>query len=368
MTSMRLVAGVVAFIACLGIAAPAVAKEKTVWLCKPGLADNPCKPGLDTTVYSPAQEQLRVERVRRERRPEFDCFYVYPTVSDQDTQNADLSKDPEVRSIALYQAARYSEHCRVFAPVYRQVTLSALFSGGFTDANRAVAYASVLSSWKTYMRKYNEGRGVVLIGHSQGTFVLSELVANEIDPKAKLRRQLISALLFGGGVTVEAGGESGGSFEQVKACRSARQLSCVIGFSTFNEPVPENAIFGRAAPGLQTLCTNPAALGGGPGSLSTVFPTEPFAPGTTIGLATEAIGAPRPPAETPFYEFEGAYSGECSTADGASVLQLADAPGAPHLRPVPDSTWGLHLADANIALGNQVELVARQAKRYLKRY
>jgi hypothetical protein len=365
--SRRLVAAAVAILACLGIAAPAAAQEKTVWLCKPGLADNPCKPGLDTTVYSPSQEQLRVEKVRADRRPEFDCFYVYPTVSDQDTQNADLSKDPEVRSIALYQAARYSEHCRVFAPVYRQVTLPELFRNGFNDQNRAIAYAGVLSAWKTYMRKHNEGRGVVLIGHSQGTFMLSQLVANEIDPKPGLRKRLISALLFGGGVTVEAGADSGGSFEHVEACRSPRELSCVIGFSTFNEPVPADSIFGRAPAGLQTLCTNPAALGGGSGSLNTVFPTERFAPGTTIGLATEAVGAPRPPAQTPFYEFQGAYSGECSTADGASVLQLTDAPGAPHLKPVPDSTWGLHLADANIALGNQVDLVARQAKRYLKR-
>ena len=92
-----------------------------------------------------------------------------------------------------------------------------------------------------------------------------------------------------------------------------------------------------------------------------------LAPGTTIGAATEATGVARPPAQTPFYEFEGAYSAECSTADNASVLQLTDAPGSPHLNPVPDSNWGLHLADANIALGNQVELVAGQAKRYLKR-
>ena len=44
--------------------------------------------------------------------------------------NSDLSIDPEERSIALYQAARYSQHCRVFAPMYRQVTLAALFNGG----------------------------------------------------------------------------------------------------------------------------------------------------------------------------------------------------------------------------------------------
>ena len=58
-----------------------------------------------------------------------DCFYVYLTVSDQQTLLATKAKDPEIRSIALYQAARYSQHCRVFAPVYRQVTLAGLLGG-----------------------------------------------------------------------------------------------------------------------------------------------------------------------------------------------------------------------------------------------
>ena len=366
----RLVLGALSAIACLGLLpAGAAAKQKVAWLCKPGLADNPCKPGLGTTVFSPTLEQLEVERVKTPKRPKFDCFYVYPTVSDQETTNADLTVDPELRSIALYQAARYSEHCRVFAPVYRQVTLTALLSeSGFTDEGLAVAYRSVVGAWKRYMRKFNEGRGVVLIGHSQGTGMLSRLVAKKIDPKRKLRKQLISALLLGGGVTVKQGGHAGGSFKHVKACRSPRQIGCVIGFSAYNEPVPADSIFGRAdEPGLETLCANPAALRGGTAPLNTVYPSEPFAPGTTIGLATGAVGSPVMDASTPFYEFRGAYSGTCTRADGANTLQIADAPGAPHLNPIPDATWGLHLADANLALGNQVDLIARQAKRYLRR-
>ena len=63
------------------------------------------------------------------RNPKIDCFYVYPTVSDQKGPNANLHIDPEERSIALYQAARYSQYCRVFAPMYRQITVPALEAG-----------------------------------------------------------------------------------------------------------------------------------------------------------------------------------------------------------------------------------------------
>jgi hypothetical protein len=208
----------------------------------------------------------------------------------------------------------------------------------------------------------------VLISHSQGTLMLSQLVAERIEPRRNVRKRLISALLLGGGVTVEQGEDTGGSFKRIRACRSPRQTGCVMGFSAFNGPVPADSIFGRASePGLETLCTNPAALRGGAAALDTVYPAEPFAPGTTICLGTAAVGIPTVDVSTPFVEFRGAYSGACERADGASVLQITDAPGAPHLNPVPDPTWGLHLADANLALGNQVKLIARQAKQDLKR-
>src|ERR687898_919246 len=196
-----------------GTAAPA---PQPVRLCKPRLADNPCEPSLKTTDLSPTGEQLGIHKVKAARRPKVDCFYVYPTVSDQPTPQANLEIDPVLRSIALYQAARYSEHCRVFAPVYRQITLAGLGltggGGGGTPEMFETAYADVRNAWNNYLKKHNHGRGGVLIGHSQGTFNLTRLVQEEIDPKRKARKKLVSALLLGGNVTVRAGGDAGGDF------------------------------------------------------------------------------------------------------------------------------------------------------------
>ena len=90
-----------------------------------------------------------------------DCFYVYPTVSDQKTPAATKAIDPEVRSIALYQAARYSQLCKVYAPVYRQITLSGIglgaSSGAVTPKMRATAYNDVRDAFRTYLRRYNHG-------------------------------------------------------------------------------------------------------------------------------------------------------------------------------------------------------------------
>jgi len=350
--------------------------DTTVWLCKPGLADDPCTPGLDTTEVSPTGQVLGVEHLDANPSPAVDCFYVYPTVSDDQTANSDLSIDPEERSIALYQAARYSQVCRVFAPMYRQVTVPQLLKGtdSITPKMSEIAYGDVVKAWQTYLKLYNKGRGVVLIGHSQGTFVLRRLIAQRIDKRRPIRRRLVSAILLGGNVLVEKGTDSRGDFKHIPACTSATDVGCVIAFSTFDAPVPPNALFGRPsgplapahAANFDVLCTNPAALGGGSAALDSIVPSAPFAPGTLIGAASTLVGVPLPsaPVTTPWYEARGAYTGECSSADDAHVLQITPVGGAPLLHPVPDATWGLHLVDANIALGNLVSVVQSQIAAY----
>ena len=75
-------AALIGLLALTTAAAAASGKDTTVWLCKPGLADDPCTPGLDTTEVSPTGQALGVEHVEAGLSPQVDCFYVYPTVGD----------------------------------------------------------------------------------------------------------------------------------------------------------------------------------------------------------------------------------------------------------------------------------------------
>src|SRR5882757_291968 len=145
------------------------ASAKPVWLCFPGHHPDPCSPGLSTTVYSPTlTRKLGVQHPKPVAHPGIDCFYVYPTVSGQRSGNANLQIDPADRSIALYQAARYSQYCRVFAPMYRQLTIVAKSNGAFgkptSKPDPAIAYSDIRDAFLTYLRKHNRGRGFVLIG------------------------------------------------------------------------------------------------------------------------------------------------------------------------------------------------------------
>jgi hypothetical protein len=358
----RVLTGAVAVAAMAFAAAPA-AGAKTVWLCKPGQRPNPCTPGLSTTVYSPKLAPLRVVHPRAVKNPAIDCFYVYPTVSDQKTIVANRHIDPVERSIALYQAARYSQYCKVYAPMYRQLTLQGISTSAHpTAAQTAVGLSDVRAAFSSYLRKFNHGRGFVLIGHSQGSFVLRRLIALDVDKKPAVRRKLLSAILLGGNVLVKKGRRIGGDFKHIPGCAAPRQLGCVIAFSTFDQPAPPNSLFGRTTvKGDQVLCTNPAALAGGSGVVDPIFPSRPFAPGSTISLGIKLLNLQQPTPSTVWSEEPGSYSARCSTAGGASVLELTALHGAQVATPSPDPTWGLHLLDANIALGNLVGLVKTEA-------
>ncbi len=72
-----------------------------------------------------------------------------------------------------------------------------------------------------------------------------------------------------------------------------------------------------------------------------------------------------PAASTPWFQAQ-AYTGACDAANDAHVLQISAVAGARRCTPVPDATWGLHLVDANIALGNLTDDVAREAKFWLQ--
>jgi hypothetical protein len=364
-----LVAALAAAVATCGLAAAGPASAKTVWLCKPGQKSDPCSPSLSTTRVTPKGKKLGVDRVKRVKNPKVDCFYVYPTVSDDRAPQADLSIDPELRSIALYQAARYSRDCKVYAPVYRQVTLQGLLNPStVTPEMRESAYADVRAAWLEYLKKYNKGRGVLLVGHSQGTFVLRRLVTEEVDRKASVRKRLVAAYLLGGNVLVKKGEDAGGDFQNVPACRSATQLGCAVAYSTYNAPVPDNSRFGKTTEAdREVLCVNPAALRGGAGKLDSIVPAQPFAEQTTMGGLTNQVGFTSPKVKTAWVSAPDSYRARCVSENGANVLQTTPLGGAPVLKTLPDATWGLHLVDANLPLGNLAELAKRQIAAYSRR-
>lgn len=342
------------------------------WLCRPGRKDA-CAVDLTTTIVS-AEGNLKEEKFTPNPKAPIDCFYVYPTVSLDQTANSDMIAGPEEERVIRAQFARFGSQCRLYAPLYRQVTLTALraaIAGKPMQADRALGYKDVLDAWNYYLEHDNQGRGVVLIGHSQGSGVLMQLIRNEIDGKP-IQSRIVSAMLLGANIPVPKGRDVGGAFKSMPLCRSASQTGCIISYVTFraNVPPPMNSRFGRVqSPEMEAACTNPAKLGGGGGELHAYLATS------AVGSASRqpAWVTPEKPIRTDFVSVPGLLTGQCVSDEFGSYLAVTvnarkDDPRADDISGdvvtlgKVQTDWGLHLIDVQVAMGNLVEIVGKQAK------
>ena len=349
------------------------------WLCHPD-ADDLCDDDLDATEVK-ADGSTRVLPWTADPDAPIDCFYVYPTISQDEGANSDLDASPTQEGYAARnQVARLGEQCRVFAPVYRQVTLAGL-GGAATPEARDTAYGDVLDAWKSYMAQANDGRGVVLIGHSQGASLLKQLIAEEIDPNDDVRDRLVSAYLAGASVNVPDGEEVGGDFANVAPCATPQDTGCFLSWVTYRStsPPPDNAIFGRSGEaGMRAACVNPAALSGGSAELSGFFPANR---GGTILAGSD--GAPPTPTienswvdpevavvDTPYVTLPGLTSGECTSDDTFDWLEITvdgdpEDPRADDIGGDLSPGLGLHLLDVSLVMGDIQTLVTAQSESYL---
>ncbi len=341
------------------------------WLCRPGRSDA-CSADIAITSVA-ADGRTTVITPPTPAAPPIDCFYVYPTVSTDPTGNSDMIADAAETNVARIQFAPFRSVCRTFAPLYRQVTLKALrdvMTGKPTDANRLMAYRDVAAAWEDYLARDNHGRGVVLVGHSQGSGIIKALLQHAIEGTPAASR-LIAAYIPGNNVLVPAGKDVGGDLAATPLCRSDRQTGCVVAWVSFRDGavVPVTSRFGRTTePGMTVACTNPAALGGGRASLDARLPAGIAIVADAAGVRQWAKGVT---VSTPFVVVPGLLSAECRTVDGASVLAVrTDAdPADPRTDDIGGDVvvggqvladWGLHLIDVNESLGDLVRLAAKQ--------
>ncbi|HUK59381.1 MAG TPA: DUF3089 domain-containing protein [Stellaceae bacterium] len=333
------------------------------WLCRPD-HNEACEVDLSTTVID-AQGKTSLKRFSRNPQAPIDCFYVYPTVSEERGPISDLNEGRAERDVVRQQFAPFGSKCRLYAPLYHQVTLSTLASearGVAPNFDPLVPARDVINAWKTYVGHDNAGRGFVLIGHSQGAAILKYIVAGLIEG-TPLARQLVSVIIPGTDIDVPKGESTGGTFASIQLCRTADETGCVIVYSSYpaSDPPGANASFGMSArPGMQDGCVNPARLATG---------------GTTLDAFLPATGVLKTRNRTPFLAVPGLLSGECTFAENHNFLAISIAQDrrAPKvqqfLRAVvaQEPTWGLHAMDINLALGDLIGIVGTETDAWLAR-
>ena len=350
------------------LAGPSIAQAKgTTWICKPGQSDDLCAGTIDGVTMPPPGGTPEPLGYTRPAHPKIDCFYLYPTQSNQAGPNSDLAKDPEIRRVVVQQARMFSSVCNVYAPMYRQVTLN----GDQSSYNSSVetAYQSAKSGFENYLKKYNDGRGFIMIGHSQGSAHTARLIDEMVDKDPKLRKRFVGAIAPGANIPVPIGKSVGGLFDHVRACTTVGQHGCVTAFSTYNDVPGPSAEFSRVDAGYwiypeprfsssdyEVMCTNPATLDGGNGGL--------------LPLVNFDYLFSTPPAETaaPWRGQPKYYKTHCNRQGGAHWLNLkkVNLPGEtrPDLGAAVASGSNYHVPEVNLTEGNLLTIAHLQTQSY----
>lgn len=141
-----------------------------------------------------------------------DVFFVYPTLfTDKKDSRWNASVTDSVinadvlKWVIPFQAAAWADAGRLFVPYYRQNHYRAFFEpyleqGGLEA--QIVAYNDIKNAFDYYLEHINNGRPILLAGHSQGAIHLKRLLKDYFDGTS-LQKQLVAAYLVGARVKAD---------------------------------------------------------------------------------------------------------------------------------------------------------------------
>lgn len=158
-----------------------------------------------------------------------DVFYVNPTVYFKGKDwNANLSNEKVNKNsdvCAKNQATPFNNCAKVYAPRYRQAILRSFTKGG-VEGQRALdtAYADVKRAFEYYLANWNQGRPIILAGHSQGAYHIARLLDDFFTGKPLLK-QLVVAYPIGFDIQKKR-------FPDIPVGDSATQTHCFVTWNT----------------------------------------------------------------------------------------------------------------------------------------
>ena len=349
--------------------------DMSMWLCGPDDVDHDyCLDNIDSTEI--LQDNTR-QLVKHEAavNPDYDCFYIYPTVDLTGAvgQHTDFSDINPMLDPLMSQAARLTKYCRVYAPLYKQITIPTFMEEDeILEEYLAKAYEDIEDAFKHYMGQYNKGRPFIIAGHSQGSRMATFLLQNLFDDDPQMREKFVLGLLIGGNVTVKKGELTGGSFQNIPACSDKEESGCVVGYRSFSAIVGAPEDTGDSE--LVSICVNP----GTPGTLDKIKVASAYFPtimrqayfGSTFEDFAEDEGI-----DSAFIHYKNMYTAQCvEQASGNKYMEINVQQDAGDLRDdiidydyfLYSSTTGLklgfHVVDYNFLMGDILKLVENKIK------
>ena len=153
------------------------------------------------TDYSIAKHWLKLSETGS--KP-VDVFYLYPTAWSNSDPNPQVCAIDEPSMLLLAplayerQATAFEPAGNVFAPYYRQDNNSPV---NRLDVIAGIPTLDAMAAFDYYITHYNNGRPFILVGHSQGATVLSNLLAGYLKEHLDILRRMVAAYVIGNPIT-----------------------------------------------------------------------------------------------------------------------------------------------------------------------
>lgn len=374
---MKNYAGILVALVTAGCAAHATAPAPSVgpsgaptatWLCRPDRSPDPCASSDLSATELRADGARPVVPHIRTTESKADCFYVYPTVDLNliPGNHEDLGDTSRILATTRAQAARFSETCSLWVPLYRQVTLGTwLQPRPELERLLAIAYADVERAFVEFLAAVPKTRRIVLIGHSQGAEMTVRLLRRFFDRDEAMRARLLLAMPIGGEVEVPIGKTSGGTFETLPLCTRPLETGCVVAYRTHHAKDAVDPSRWAPRPGFETACVDPS-----------VVDLEEPARSTSHALARAYYPARGELARfmrgisdvtTPFVVLRDFYEARCVRGERGYAYLAVDARGEGPVdlasRRFKIGKLGLHVLDLQLPQGDLIDMVARRVAR-----
>jgi len=171
-----------------------------------------------------------------------DIFYVYPTIDTtlSFAGNTEINNNDTITAKIIYreQVGIYAQFGRVFVPYYRQANLRVFVDPTLSLLDQAnymeFAYKDVEAAFDNYLLHYNNGHRIILMGHSQGAYLMRFLLRKRFDNNPTLTSQLVVAISGGEPNYSAKGSRTGGSLQNIKTLDSVAESGCMINWRTWN--------------------------------------------------------------------------------------------------------------------------------------
>jgi hypothetical protein len=191
---------------------------------------------ITPTDYSDVNNWLALPK-KEELKQKVDVFYIYPTcwIAVRNIYPLADINNKEMRDGANYylkfQASAFETVGNIFAPYYRQLDAFFAIKSGFRLGHayfQGVPKTDAVAAFDYYIKNLNEGRPFILVGHSQGSIMIAEILSDYMKSNPEVYKRMIAAYPIG----IPLNKAYYAMYPHIKPAKNSKDLGVVICYNT----------------------------------------------------------------------------------------------------------------------------------------